>query len=69
MTAHAMKGDRARCLAAGMDGYVTKPINPEEVDAAILSALHDTYRSAKQASINRSKEKMIGSKRSVLEYV
>jgi signal transduction histidine kinase/DNA-binding response OmpR family regulator len=39
MTAHAMKGDRARCMAAGMDGYVTKPINLEEVTAAILTAL------------------------------
>ena len=35
MTAHAMKGDRQRCLEAGMDGYVAKPIRPEKLFAAI----------------------------------
>ena len=38
MTANAMKGDRQRCLDAGMDGYVAKPINPEELFATVESA-------------------------------
>ena len=35
MTASAMKGDRERCLDAGMDGYVSKPIDPQQLYQAI----------------------------------
>ncbi len=35
MTAYAMKGDQERCIEAGMDGYISKPLNPKEVLAAV----------------------------------
>jgi two-component system sensor histidine kinase/response regulator len=40
MTANVMQGDREKCLEAGMDDYVSKPIRREELEAAIHRAIH-----------------------------
>jgi two-component system, sensor histidine kinase and response regulator len=41
MTAHAMKGDRERCISAGMDGYLSKPFAARELYEAVQQALAD----------------------------
>ena len=40
MTAHAMKGDQEKCLAAGMDGYITKPIKSKTMLAEMARVLN-----------------------------
>jgi PAS domain S-box-containing protein len=51
LTAHAMKGDQERCLAAGMDGYLTKPIRPQELDAIL-----ESYRARRISATNTPEE-------------
>ena len=48
MTAHAMEGDRERCLSAGMDGYVSKPIAAD----ALLTAIEQTLESSKSPALS-----------------
>jgi PAS domain S-box-containing protein len=45
MTAMVMKGDRERCMAAGMDGYVSKPIRVQELDEALDRHIADGGKS------------------------
>jgi len=54
MTAHALKGDQERCLAAGMDAYVTKPIRTAE----LFKTIEDQLDAANAAN----KDKVLGTK-------
>jgi CheY-like chemotaxis protein len=54
MTAHAMQGDRQRCIEAGMDDYVAKPIRSGELMVVIGKYIHGTSEPTSLSSFNFS---------------
>jgi two-component system, sensor histidine kinase and response regulator len=54
MTALAMKGDKERCLEAGMDGYLSKPVRPQELDSILESYI--AQRKSTPSERNERKE-------------
>jgi len=59
MTAHSLKGDQERCLAAGMDGYVSKPIRTSELFATIEKLLGDAGEASMGDVVEKQEEPVI----------
>ena len=56
MTAHAMKGDRDRCLQAGMDGYVPKPLDPDHLFETLEKIADEKEKAGKDRPRKKSRK-------------
>jgi CheY-like chemotaxis protein len=68
MTAHAMPGDRDRCLAAGMDGYIPKPIDPKLFTQIIESGASPSSASGPHGAEQEGSEGAIDSEKLLARF-